>query len=159
MAHESERIADQLERAFRGDAWHGDSLTKILSDVTPEEAAAHPCGDAHSIWELVHHITVWNDTVRRRLAGEPIDIELGSEKDWPPAKDTSADAWRAALLLLAESHDALHATIAGFDDARLDELAPARQNTNYVVFHGIVQHVIYHSGQIATVKRALRPRR
>ena len=44
-------IADQLRRAFNGKAWHGDSLLKILKDVTAAKAAAHPIDGAHSIWE------------------------------------------------------------------------------------------------------------
>jgi hypothetical protein len=46
---ESDHIADQLRRAFYGDAWHGDSLFEILAGVTAAQAAARPVKDAHSI--------------------------------------------------------------------------------------------------------------
>jgi hypothetical protein len=48
---EAARIADQLRRAFDGEAWHGDSLFEILEGVTAERAAARPIADAHSIWD------------------------------------------------------------------------------------------------------------
>jgi len=50
---ESERIADQLKRAFEGKSWHGPSLLEILKDVTAGQAAARPIPGAHSIWEIV----------------------------------------------------------------------------------------------------------
>ena len=54
---ESERIADPLRRAWEGEAWHGPPLKEILAGVTAAQAAARPAAAAHSIWEIVHHIT------------------------------------------------------------------------------------------------------
>ncbi|MGB0111192.1 MAG: hypothetical protein WBP52_22060, partial [Terriglobales bacterium] len=53
---EAARIADQLRRAFDGEAWHGDSLFEILERVGAARAAARPIGSAHTIWELVLHV-------------------------------------------------------------------------------------------------------
>ena len=60
---EATRIADQLRRAFGGEAWHGDSVFEILDGVTAAQAAAHPIKNAHSIWELVLHIGAWDGAV------------------------------------------------------------------------------------------------
>ncbi len=68
-----ENILDQLDVNFRGDAWHGPSLMRLLADVTAEQAAAKPIQNAHSIRELVLHIKVWKDAPRRRLAGEAFE--------------------------------------------------------------------------------------
>jgi uncharacterized damage-inducible protein DinB len=150
---EAIRIADQLARAYEGEAWHGDPLTKILDGVTAERAAARPVPGAHSIWELVLHITAWLDVARRRLAGEA--VELTPAEDWraaPPAPDERA--WRAALDALRAAERALHEAAAAADDARLDEITPGRRYTNYVLLHGVVQHTLYHAGQIALLKKA-----
>ena len=37
---EAARIADQLRRAFYGEAWHGGSLFEILEGVTVAQASA-----------------------------------------------------------------------------------------------------------------------
>ena len=66
------RIQDQLQRAFDGNAWHGPSLTALLGDVKPEQAAGKPIPGVHSIWELVLHIIAWERVVVRRLSGEAI---------------------------------------------------------------------------------------
>ena len=58
---EIERILDQLKRAYEGDAWHGPSVKEVLAGVTAEQAHARPPGNAHTIYELVPHIAVWED--------------------------------------------------------------------------------------------------
>src|SRR5438105_14630403 len=67
---EIERILDQLKRAYEGSGWYGSSVREVLSGVTAEQAQARPFAKAHSIWELTHHIAVWESTARRRLSGE-----------------------------------------------------------------------------------------
>ena len=64
---ESVRLADQIRRAFEGNAWHGDSVLELLAGVDAKTAAAKPIKNAHSIWELLLHIAAWDDAVRRRI--------------------------------------------------------------------------------------------
>ena len=78
---EIQRIVDQLEREHTGDPWHGSPLHAILDGVTAAQAAARPLPAAHSIWELVLHMTGWKSEVRRRLSGAPAAEPDGG--DWP----------------------------------------------------------------------------
>ena len=80
---ESVRIADQLRRAFYGEAWHGDSLFEILRGVTAAQASARPVKNAHSIWELVLHITAWDGAVRRRMTG--VAVALSDQEIFRPS--------------------------------------------------------------------------
>ena len=89
---ETARLADQIRRAFEGDAWHGDSIQQLLADVTAATAAARPIKDAHTIWELVLHIAAWDDAVFRRIGG--VAVKLSDKQNFPPVKDTSPAAWR-----------------------------------------------------------------
>ena len=86
---EIERILDQLKRAFEANAWHGPSVSEVLNGITADQAHARPLRNAHSIWELVRHIAVWEDVGRRRLSGDRAPIEISSPQDWPPPEDTS----------------------------------------------------------------------
>ena len=74
-------IANQVRRVYEGDAWHGPSLREALDGVTAEQAADRPIGQAHSIAELVAHISGWSDLVRRRIGGETVSEPDGG--DWP----------------------------------------------------------------------------
>ena len=91
---EATRIADQLRRAFDGEAWHGDSLLEILEGVTAAQAAARPIASAHTIWELVLHIAAWDGAALRRLGGAA--VELADAENFPPVPDVSDAAWHAA---------------------------------------------------------------
>jgi uncharacterized damage-inducible protein DinB len=149
---EIDRIADQLERGFAGDAWHGDPLMKILDVVTAKQAAAHPIKGAHSIWEIVNHLRAWPPTVQVRLSGEV--AELTPAEDWPPVTDTSDAAWRNCLSDLRRRHDELMKAARAFPDSKLSEIVPNRDHSFYVLLHGMVQHDLYHAGQIAILKKA-----
>ncbi len=150
---EVERIADQLRRAYEGEAWHGPPLKQILAGVTAEQAARRPVANAHSVWELVLHIAVWESVVSRRLAGEI--VQPSPEQDWPPVRDTSEAAWKKALADLEHGHMQLRQSIAALSDARLMDKVPGKDDSVYVLLHGVIQHDLYHAGQIALLKKAL----
>jgi len=152
---EIERILDQLKRAFEGNAWHGPSVREALAGVTASQAHARPLANAHSIWELVQHIAVWEEVGRRRLEGDRAQIEISSPADWPPADDTSEAAWEQAQAALSRGHEALREAITRVDESRLDEPILEGLSTAYVTLHGVIQHDLYHAGQIAMLKKAL----
>jgi len=150
---ELKRINSQLKRAFEGKAWHGPSVTELLAGVTAEQAAAHPIAGAHSIWELALHIATWERVGRRRIQ-ESIPIDVSDEEDWPAVEDTSEAAWTKTLEELRSNHEALRAAIRQLDEARLDEMVPGTQYNIYFLLHGVIQHDLYHAGQIALLKKA-----
>jgi uncharacterized damage-inducible protein DinB len=152
---EASRIADQLRRAFDGDAWHGDSVLEILNGVTAAQAAARPITHAHSIWELVLHIAAWDGVVLRRLGGAA--VELADAENFPPVKDTSEAAWRKALAGVRRVHEELVSAVSVLPDSRLGEMVPGKQGAHYTFYymlHGVVQHELYHAGQVALLKKA-----
>jgi uncharacterized damage-inducible protein DinB len=155
---ELQRIDDQLHRMFEGDPWHGPSVTALLDGVDAETAAARPLPGAHSIWELVVHMTAWLDIPRRRIE-ERRAIEAAPEEDWPPVLETGEAEWRAALDRLRQAYRKFRELLAWLDQSRLDETSPCRTYPNYVLFHGVVQHLAYHSGQIALLRKARREAR
>jgi len=151
---ETHRINSQLKRAQEGQAWHGPSLRELLAGVTAEQAAAKPVPNAHSIWELVNHIIAWEQIARRRLEGEG-EAPIPDEINFPPVTDASEAAWQTTMRTLEASHRSLREGIKKIDDADLEETAPGTRYSNYVLLHGVIQHDLYHAGQIALLKKAL----
>lgn len=149
---ETERIADQLERAFHGDAWSGPSVKDVLAGVTAEMAAQTPLGEVHSIWELVYHITAWLHIVRRRVGAE--NFVVTDEVNFPHVKDKSEESWTTSLALMAEAESELRKVILEIPESRLDEPAVSGvSDTVYLLLQGAVQHSLYHAGQIILLKR------
>lgn len=156
--HEIARIIDQLEREFDGDPWHGSPLSTILDGVTHTQAAAKPVANAHSIWELVLHIAAWKNEVRRRLSGAP--AAEPQEGDWPAVGEVSAERWKSAREHLETSHRLLVSAVRDFPEPHLyipsNDQRDREQGvgvTYYELLHGLVQHDVYHSGQIALLKK------
>jgi uncharacterized damage-inducible protein DinB len=151
--NEIRRILDQMDRAFSGDAWHGPSLMQVLEGVSAEDASKHAVGGAHSIWELVRHVSAWNTIVRQRLEGEA--VEVTAERDWPPVREVSETAWRRTLEALAESRAGLRKAAESLRDDQLEEKLAGGSVSRYAILHGVIQHDLYHAGQIAILKKAL----
>jgi uncharacterized damage-inducible protein DinB len=154
------RLVDQLEREHAGEPWHGTPLGGILSGIDCQRAAARPLAGVYTIWEIVLHITAWKNEARKRLGGAAAG--LPAEGDWPePPAQAGPGAWREALDALEEAHRALVSAIADLrdsqlfaltNDPRVDENGSA--DTYYQLAQGILQHDVYHSGQIALLKKA-----
>jgi uncharacterized damage-inducible protein DinB len=157
MVEELARIRDQLQRVFEGGAWHGPSVLELLDGVTAAQAAAHPIPGAHSIWELVLHLSGTYRLVLRRLRGDGSPLAL--EEDWPTVTKPTEESWQAAIDTLRTLNDEAQRAVASFSPTRLDEpLVPDPSYTAWVQFIGLTQHDLYHAGQIALLKRALAPR-
>lgn len=152
---EVERILDQLKRAYEGEAWHGPSVKEVLKEVTAAQAHIRPLQNGHTIYELVRHIAVWEDVGRRRLQGDSANVPISSPEDWPPATDTSEAAWEQAQAALDRVHESLIEAIRSVDESRLDEPIMEGKSSVYVTLHGVIQHDLYHAGQIAILKKGL----
>ncbi len=148
---EGERIADQHRRAYLGDAWHGPAVFELLRGVGATRALARPVRGAHSIWEIVLHLTSWERIVRSRFVGEP--IEATDEIDWPRPEGSSKAVWDRAVQGLHEASEALRIVLARTTDDQLASLRPGAAGTYYELAHGEVQHALYHAGQIAILKK------
>lgn len=160
---EVDRIRQVLEATFDGDPWYGSSISRILDGVDAVQAAARPPGAAHSIWEIVAHMTAWVNETNRRLRGgsygEP------EEGDWPAVPTATADEWQAAQRTLARAHSSLAATLTAMNDIDLETPVAGPQVdaggqpvTLYQTALGVLQHDGYHAGQIAILKKVLGPR-
>ena len=100
------------------------------------------------------HIAAWDGAVRRRLGGKA--VALSDEQNFPPVRDTSETAWRKALEHVRQVHDELVQAVSESPDTRLAEQVPGKQGAHYnfyYMLHGVVQHELYHAGQIALLKK------
>ncbi|HEX6622883.1 MAG TPA: DinB family protein [Pyrinomonadaceae bacterium] len=148
------RIGSQLKRAFEGGAWHGSSLRELLADVSAVQAAARPLDGAHSIWEIVLHIAAWQGFVTRALGGEPMPSNLPEEENWPPIGNASEAAWRDTARSLGEGNKRLRDAVRKLVEEDLDRIVAAREYSVHFMLHGVLQHSLYHAGQIALLKKA-----
>ncbi|MFL6199748.1 MAG: DinB family protein [Thermoanaerobaculia bacterium] len=158
-----ERIRGEIRRSFHGPAWYGPALLEALADLSAAEALRHPIKDAHSVAELLLHCLAWTEEVTRRLSGG--EAALPERGDWPPVPELDAAAWLSFRHTLETAAEALDQGLASFPSERLHERVggpvhdpPLGSGVPFeVMLHGLAQHNAYHAGQIALLRRALRP--
>jgi len=158
---EIERIAHLFQEAIGGKPWHGPSLETVLEGIDEAAGAARPLEGAHSIWQIVLHLTGWTREVANRLEGkEPKPPALG---DWPETGHVDDARWDAARADLFSAHDELISALARFPASRLSERiggerdAPLGTGVSYrEMILGALQHDAYHAGQISLLKKRSR---
>jgi len=149
---EVERILAEYDRVMQGNAWHGDPIWQILDSISAKAAAHRPIAEAHTIWEIVLHMTFWEGVATRRFAGQRAGLDAALNFPAPP-KPTEHN-WRKTREEFRASNQKLREALAKLDPARLDELSAAGKRTFYEEAHGVLQHDVYHAGQIALLRKS-----
>lgn len=152
---ETRHIRGSLKGVNRGPGWHGPSLADNLEGLTAAMAAQHPIPGAHSIWEIVLHISTWEREMAEFLHGKPY-VTMTGEDDWPPVRDTSEEAWHRTLSELKSNHLKLAEAVKQFKEEDLEKTVEGKDFPWWAVLHGMAHHSVYHSGQIAMLKKAAR---
>ncbi len=142
---EIKKIAKLLKRSFDETPWYGPSVSEVLKDITPE-MANHRLPDSHSIVELLQHMTTWRNFVTNQVNGNV--HEVSEEENFP-----KAISWKDAVAQLNQSQLALMQALNNFPEERLNEKVPLREYRFHFMLYGIIQHDIYHLGQISLLKK------
>ena len=157
------RLARHIERTATGPMWHGPALAEVLAGVDAAGARARPIAGAHSIWEIVLHITSWADIARQRIHGEATG-DPTPEQDWPPVPASESDvhfssdpAWSQVVERMKDSHRRLAGDVRELDDAALDARVKGLDYPVGILLDGVVEHGTYHGGQIALLRKAVKP--
>lgn len=151
----------RLKDVWHGSPWYGEPSDRILADITADVAARHLAPATHTIWEIVLHMTAWTEaaTVRARGAG----AKAPDRGDWPVIGEASANAWAAALNDLARARQELLSVIEETHEEDLQ--VPVRAHSppfadtgisRAGTIAGLIEHDIYHLGQVALLKRGLK---
>jgi uncharacterized damage-inducible protein DinB len=152
------RIIDLLNTTYEGEeAWHGPSLAEVMRDVTPEMASLRISPNTHSIAELLFHMTSWRIFCVKKMQGDAEFDILTPEKNFGQLPEKIDDfEWEALQMELSLSQEELINELDKRDeDDFLEEIVPGRDYTYYDLLHGIINHDIYHSGQVMILKKAL----
>src|SRR2546423_2040073 len=153
-----EALRLDLHNVYEGDPWHGSSITEVLKGIDAGIAARRSIPHAHTIWEIVLHMTAWTREVASRVRGA---AAKSPPEDWPATRFGGGEpAWKAAKddLAAAQKEIEIAAGALSSDDlVRWIENHEGTSCTVGTVIRGLLQHHTYHEGQIAMLKRAAEP--
>jgi uncharacterized damage-inducible protein DinB len=147
-----ERIINLLNASFHGGAWHGPSVLELTKGLSVKQAA-FKAGNIHTISEIIYHITSWRIFVLKRLQGDDKYNIEDDKKNWGNFAKIDAFELETLMMELTLSQDELVKELEKKEDDFLDLIVPGSEYTYYTLIQGVIQHDIYHSGQIAIIKK------
>lgn len=150
-------IIGQLKEAYEGEPWFGRNMKTMLGEVD-EETAFVKLNGQHSILELLYHMIVWREFTISRMAPSGKDLSSFEAADWQELDHTDKSLWKKGLQQLQQTQDELIRILQEQDDSILARAVSERKYDFRKLLYGIIQHDIYHLGQIAFITKALRSR-
>src|SRR6187402_2499788 len=143
---ESKRVSNLYQSIYNGNPWLEVTLADTLKDVTAAQAYKKINPNLNTIWEIVNHLIQWRRNILRRVQGETITTP--DHNYFVPVLDPSEAAWHQSLQNLAKSQESWNAFFEDFDDHDFEKIYVDNNHTYYEHIHGIIQHDVYHLGQI-----------
>lgn len=152
-------IIEQLRDMDQGDPWFGRNAKALLSEVDESIAFEKP-NHQHSIIELVLHMNNWREFALSRLRKDyEQDVHYYEENDWRAIDHNEKGLWKSALIRFQVIHAELLKSIQELSEEILDKEVKGRKYTYRKLLHGILQHDIYHLGQIAYLVKLIKQKR
>lgn len=143
-----------MQNIFDGAAWHGASVMEIISKIDAKDAfqeSAH----IHRICELVQHVVAWRTFAIKRLEGDT-NYEVTQHENWKDFRIQNEEAWEEIKTSLLQSQEALIEALSATNDDRLSDIVENKAYDYYTLIHGVMQHDLYHLGEIALLAREAR---
>jgi uncharacterized damage-inducible protein DinB len=126
------KLQASLKNILAQDPWYGPATYDIIDKVSFEAAYEKPPGSVHSIAGILLHMLGWTQEVSARMGGQTAGEPAGG--DWPNPGTPDEHKWNVPT-----------------NDKRNSEEGTG---VSYeALIRGLIQHHIYHSGQIALLNR------
>jgi uncharacterized damage-inducible protein DinB len=145
-------IIRQLHEIQDGSLWFDQCFKDKMDSVSDAEAFTRPIPEVHSAAEHISHILAWRKECLIRFRGLRTEL-MNSPDDWKDNTELGKIGWAALKNLFYESTVTLINALENQDDAYLDtKFADTDYNFHYII-EGIIQHDLYHLGQMGiTIK-------
>lgn len=154
MKTELNFLSEQLEKIYKGDPWYGAPIKTQLQSFPVAHAFDHPTVKLHCAAELVAHIIAYRQFLQKRLEHDDDFIpDQENTFNWKVINKKQSEAWQTLRDQLENNQQQLLGLIAQQDDVLLDEPVSGKPYDFRYLIHGIIQHDIYHMGQISYINR------
>lgn len=154
MNAEIQSIIRNLRNVLEGQPWYGRPVMALIGDVDPTIVYKKPGETQHSLIDLLYHMIAWAEFVAGRMEKEPPPVEEMEELDWRQI-DPVTHTWHAGVEQLKAANEKIIRMLEQKDDSLLSQPVEGREYKFRFLLHGHIQHLIYHAGQIAYVKKLL----
>ena len=150
-----EQLTAEFTDLYNGNPWFGDNFQTVITDITHDEALALP-PNGHSIARLLWHMVKWRKALAKRLLGNTgFRADVGDPDNWRDVNSLNGASWEEAKRQFEPLQHVITSELSLRNDVFLDEeFLPGK--TYRWLTTGVIQHDIYHLGQIALLKSLIR---
>jgi uncharacterized damage-inducible protein DinB len=147
---------DQLEKAMNGDVWIDETFHGKLSKVNEHSAFIRPLPDMHSVAEVISHLLEWRISILNNVRGGTRTITSLSTANWKTNDELSPVGWQSLLAAFNKSQGEIVDALRDQDDSFLTGIATGETHTLQYYVDGLLQHDMYHLGQIGLIIKLLK---
>ncbi|WP_300433893.1 DinB family protein [Christiangramia sp.] len=158
MKKRTNELVRALSETFEGEPWYGDSVMRKLENV-PYIIGFKTCNpESHSVAQIVGHLISWKTFAIEKLRNNTnYDIDIDTRKDWPNVEVHSQQEWEELKRKLVAAQSEIYELIdEKKDDSFLNEKVSGKNYDFSHLLTGIMQHDIYHIGQIGLIESQLK---
>ena len=158
MKNRIQNIIKALSETFEGEPWYGESVMRKLENV-PYVIGYKTCDpDSHSVAQIIGHLIAWKKYAIAKLKGnEDFHIEINSKNDWPEVHVNSQQEWEELKRELVAAQSKIYELLnKQQEDSFLDEVVVGKEYDFEHLLVGVMQHDIYHIGQIGLIESQLK---
>jgi len=154
----ADKLQTSLQQILAHDPWYGPATYDIFDGITFEMAYETPPGSVHNIAGILLHMLGWTQEVTARMGGQSAGDPAGG--DWPDPGTPDEDKWKQLIADFKLANVTLAGVISNFPEdnwqSPINDTRYGEQDTGVSyeeMIDGLIQHHVYHSGQIALLKR------
>lgn len=155
MNTEINAIINSMQEVLSGEPWYGKSVLKMLEEIDDKIVYKKPNDEAHSLIELLYHMVTWAEFVQHRLERDlELDMHAFEALDW---RETNPEThtWHNGISQFTAATNKTIELLKTSSDEMLEEKVDYREYDFRFLLNGIIQHNIYHVGQIAYLNKLL----
>jgi len=153
-------IIEELENIQHGRPWIGNTYESKLKTVAPDLVFKRPMEEMHSIAEIISHLTLWRKEAILKMKTGTGSKTDDCEENWLPNNILKEKGWTHIKSEYDHSLTELIALLRQEDDSFLTkEYYDTDFKGNYpykFLLNGMVQHDVYHLGQIGLIIKYLK---
>jgi len=152
MNKEIQSIIRNLKNILGGEPWYGTSICTILEEAGKTNVYKHPEEKYHSQIEILYHMLTWAEfTLSSLQKKEKNDISALEQLDWRTI-NPKEHTWEKGFAELKTANENIIRFLENLNDNSLSENVDFRSYNVRFLVNGLIQHHIYHAGQIAYLK-------
>ncbi|HVM86559.1 MAG TPA: DinB family protein [Puia sp.] len=156
MNKEVQSIIKSLNTVLNDQPWFGKSVYELLEEAGKLDVYKKPSKYSHSLIELLYHMITWAEfTLASLRKAKKHEIDFIENLDWREI-DTTKHNWGKGIHEFKSANQSIISFLETQQDDLLNEIVEFRQYNMRFLLNGLIQHHIYHTGQIVYLAKLLK---